>query len=141
NEIERIASHQGQRRLGRGLQNTHVLGTGDLNTLDDILICSVEHHQFHGVTWRDILQPTEESVPMARDPSVSSLAQPCRANDPPDTPVQCQVIRSVINGYFQLQFRNAENRGWSPVFGRQTLHICFDSLVTPKTEVEGLAGA
>jgi hypothetical protein len=56
------------------LQNAHVLWTGDLNVLDDILICSVEHHQFHGVTWRDILQPAEESVPMTRDPDVSSFA-------------------------------------------------------------------
>ena len=79
--------------------------------------CLAPRDKLNGIAWLDILKPTKEAIPMARNAHISVLANFGSADNAPHSAIQRQFIRAVKHRDFEMYFRNQQDSYWLVTFG------------------------
>src|ERR1700756_747065 len=137
-EIKRIASHERQRRTRLRGQNRYVAWIHYRDPVDYVISCLLLRHDLDCVTDRNVLQSSEEAIPMAGNSDVSLVPWLRRPSNVSNSPIQTEIVGTLQNRNFKMDFGNHKHRiRWSKV-NRQTLPVTLNALGRPKSEVRFL---
>jgi len=82
-----------------------------------------------------ILESSEEPVPMAGNAYVSGFIGCCGTRNVADCAIQRQVVRTFQYRYLKLERRNLENSYWWRNVGEKACLVGFNALFGPKAEI------
>jgi hypothetical protein len=89
-----------------------------------------------GIAWLDILKPTKEATPMARNGHISVLANFGSADNAPHSAIQPQFIRAVKHRDFEMYFWNPQDSYRLVTFDPEAFQVGVSSLWAPRREVD-----
>ncbi|HEY4678233.1 MAG TPA: hypothetical protein VIJ01_13780 [Candidatus Angelobacter sp.] len=92
--------------------------------------------KLNGIPWLDILKPTKEAVPVARNAHISVLANFGSAYNAPCSAIKSQVIRAVKDRDFEMYFRNPQDSYRLVTFGPEALQVGVYPLWVPRREID-----
>src|SRR3954470_7030308 len=109
-EIERIAGDERQRGLVRGVEHVDPGRRYDGHAAHDEALHAGSHPQLDDVVHGDVFQRAEEAVAMPGDARVAARAGRRRVGDPPEPPVERDLVGAGENRRLEAEPRDRENR-------------------------------
>ena len=79
----------------------------------------------------DVFQSTEKTVPMPCNTEITLCFQMGGANNPANTTVEVELIRTVINGYFYVNFINRQEGKRGSCLDLEAFLVLPDSFICP----------
>jgi len=92
--------------------------------------------KLNGIAWPNILKPTKEAVPMARNAHISLLANFGSADNAAHSAIKSHVIRTVKHRDCEMYFGNPQDGYRLATFRPKASQVSMDSLWAPQREVD-----